>query len=318
MFPKIKQYYQDKYPFLNENIINEKSKKLFNYLIKNKLSLYKYFQIHNNSYLINKEYKNELKSIKSMNLEPYVQEEFEIKNEYIFIDSKMRNNIEYPNENFYKIFLPRPLKNVFKIHVKNIIVPNIEYIINDTNNNLNFQENINEIFNIKILNGNYSIEQLIDILQTQMNTIGKSNYTIFLNNGKLFFESDLSNGFFNLILDIPNSIFSIIGFNKQNYKNNSIYSGTFEPYLSKNVSLFQFQINNIKNDFESLKINISGKSDLLNYKNSNQKTKFLIPIDISFLDIEWKNLITNERINFYGNSHSFLICFSYLQYKIPQ
>ena len=65
----------------------------------------------------------------------------------------------------------------------------------------------------------------------------------------------------------------------------------------------------------SLKFLVCGGSNLISLNNKSQKSKFLFPFNLRFIDIEWKDLNDNY-INFYGKPHSFLICFSYMEYQM--
>ncbi len=314
MYSKIYDYYKNKFPNLNDLIIKNKTQKLLKHLNDNKIDLHKSFKIENKKKIINNfQIEQPLKSISSLNIEPYIPDNYIIKKYYFFIDSRFRENIENPNENNYKIFFPSKIKNVIEIQLKNVIVPNKEYIINNFNNKFIFQEQPNENLEIIIPIGNYTINNLLNLIQNQMNLIGNSNYSLSQINNKIKFISDLSNGIFNLLFDIEDSIYNIIGFTKSNFYQNNYYLGDFEYNLQKQPSTFILSFPNIKNEYESLTFLITGSSNLISFNNKEQISKFLFPFDLSYLNIEWKD-INENFINFYGKNHSILLCFSYIEY----
>lgn len=314
MYSKIYDYYKNKFPKLNDLIIKDKTQKLLKHLNDNKIDLHKTFKIENKKKIINNfQIKQPLKSISSLNTEPYQPDNYNIKKYYFFIDSRFRKNIEFPNENNYKIFFPTKIKNIIEIQLKNVIIPNNEYIINNTNNKFIFQEQINENLEIIIPFGNYTIDNLLNLIQNKMNLIGSSNYSLSIINNKIKFNSDLSNGFFNLLFDIENSIYFILGFTKSNFYHNNNYQGNYEYNLKKQPSTFILSFPNIKNKYESLTFLINGSSNLISFNNKEQISKFLFPFDLSYLSIEWKD-INENFINFYGKNHSILLCFSYMEY----
>jgi len=97
----------------------------------------------------------------------------------LVIDSRDRN-ITY-DENNYLVHLDNPIRNIHSIELLNAIIPNSDYIINASNNVLDFQEN-NIDFSITIPIGNYTLTELGNELQIKLNQVGSSSYTVITSN----------------------------------------------------------------------------------------------------------------------------------------
>lgn len=98
----------------------------------------------------------------------------------LLIDSKDRDLTLF-KENKYQIDLDEPIHNVFSIELLNAIIPNSDYIINNSNNLLYFEENNTEQY-ITIPIGNYSLSELGSEIQTQLNNTGTSLYSVSTSN----------------------------------------------------------------------------------------------------------------------------------------
>jgi len=103
-----------------------------------------------------------------------------IRKKDILIDSQDRDKYTY-EENDYQIELDEPIGNIFSIELLNAIIPNSDYIINNSNNLLHFAENDQE-YEITIPVGNYILSDLGTEIQTQLNTLGTSLYTVITSN----------------------------------------------------------------------------------------------------------------------------------------
>jgi hypothetical protein len=103
-----------------------------------------------------------------------------IRKKDILIDSQDRDEYTY-EENDYQIELDEPIGNIFSIELLNAIIPNSDYIINNSNNLLHFEENDQE-YEITIPVGNYILSDLGTEIQTQLNTVGTSLYTVITSN----------------------------------------------------------------------------------------------------------------------------------------
>ena len=142
----------------------------------------------------------------------------------LVIDSCARDKKLYPNNAEYTVELEYNYKDVLSIELVQGIIPFSGYLINETNNALYFQETTQEIFQVFIPIGNYTPTELAAAMQTAMNTIGTSTYTVtVLENVKKFkFSSNwFDDNCFKLIFAGPskdgptyqcNSIGPVIGF----------------------------------------------------------------------------------------------------------
>ena len=157
---------------LNIKAIKKDEEKFRKNLIENKkkfeeIEKKKNLKNINESIVINpKEYKETLKKY--------------IRKYDLLIDSKDRD-ITLFKENKYQIDLDEPIHNVFSIELLNAIIPNSDYIINNSNNLLYFEENSAEQ-SITIPIGNYSLSELGSEIQTQLNNVGSSLYSVSTSN----------------------------------------------------------------------------------------------------------------------------------------
>tara|TARA_B110001454_G_scaffold219078_1_gene249791 strand:- start:850 stop:2553 length:1704 start_codon:yes stop_codon:yes gene_type:complete len=157
---------------LNIKAIKKDEEKFRKNLIENKkkfeeIEKKKNLKNINESIVINpKEYKETLKKY--------------IRKYDLLIDSEDRD-ITLFKENKYQIDLDEPIHNVFSIELLNAIIPNSDYIINNSNNLLYFEENSAEQ-SITIPIGNYSLSELGSEIQTQLNNVGSSLYSVSTSN----------------------------------------------------------------------------------------------------------------------------------------
>jgi len=101
----------------------------------------------------------------------------------LVIDSCARDKKLYPNSAEYTVELEYNYKEVLSIELVQGIIPFSGYLINETNNALYFQETTQEIFQVLIPVGNYTPTELAAAMQTAMNNIGTSTYTVTVLNG---------------------------------------------------------------------------------------------------------------------------------------
>lgn len=103
-----------------------------------------------------------------------------IKKYDLLIDSKDRDLTLY-EENDYQIELDEDINNIFSIELLNAIIPNSDYIINNSNNLLHFEEN-NQSLVATIPIGNYTLSELGTEIQTQLNNEGGNLYSVSTSN----------------------------------------------------------------------------------------------------------------------------------------
>lgn len=164
------------------------------------------------------------------------------KTHYLLIDSRDRNNILNPNTYDYEIKITNPYKSIKSIQLLSAEIPKTEYLINTFTNSIHFEETNGTILVAILDSKNYTISELISAIQTKMNNIGSSTYTVLTNSDNIItITSDLTggSGIFNLLFfggtenyDLTtrkiykeNSIGSIIGFERVNLSGQSSYSG---------------------------------------------------------------------------------------------
>lgn len=160
----------------------------------------------------NKELIETVKNIKSIN---------DIKEEYVLIDSRDRNFNNY-SENNYKILLNKKYKNVIDIEFINAIVPNSQTLIHNNNNKLYFKESNNETLTATLTNGNYTtISSLATEIQTQLNIVGSSTYTVSEDDNKRITN-----------LDDIDSVINTSGFNSTD----ALFDGDTTTHWTKSSS----------------------------------------------------------------------------------
>lgn len=101
--------------------------------------------------------------------------------EDIIIDSRDRNIDVNPQPNNYEIDLEKYLYNIISLELISADIPNTEYIINSDNNLLHFEETNNTELIATIPIGNYSLTTLSNAIQTQLNIVGSSTYSVSTN-----------------------------------------------------------------------------------------------------------------------------------------
>ncbi len=178
---------------------------------------------------------------------------------YLCIDSRDRN-YDQPSWNMH-IDLDQTIKQIYSIEIVSMEIPKIQYIINENNNILHFQETNGITLEAIIPNGNYTISEFISQLQTQLNNVGSSNYLVSLiDDTYIQISSDLTGGgnIFNLLFDggtenygmktrtiyKTKSIGDIIGFMIENKTNASNYTAT-EKYKLEGEEKIYLHLNNI-------------------------------------------------------------------------
>jgi hypothetical protein len=182
----------------------------------------------------------------------------------LLIDSRDREITLY-NENNYLIHLDNPIRNIYSIELLNAIIPNSDYIINSSNNILEFQEN-NIDYSITIPIGNYSLTELGTELQFKLNEVGTSLYSVLTSN----INSRINN------LETNND--NIESNSNDSYKifdsdlNSNWISTTLPSYI-----IYDFQKSVIINEYFILCTNVSyGKPTSFTIEISNDKTNWTV------------------------------------------
>lgn len=252
--------------------------------------------------------------------------------EYIYVfDSRDRNQNDYPNANTYRLQLSTQLQNVHTINVLSAEIPNSGYIINDSNNTIYFKEGT-EIIEASIINGNYTIDEIINNLQSSMNSVGNSTYNITISNNRIKITSDLTGGdnLFTLIFNggteittngktrsitYKNNIGKILGFENNNFMNGNSYTAT-KMYNVSPVNNLYMTISNLpyKRYYTNdgfVKITMKkNHGEICYYKDSGFNHEFYPSLhSIEYLDIKWTDY-QDVLYDFNGLEHSFMLKFT--------
>ena len=220
-----------------------------------------------------------------------------IKENYTFIvDSKFRNQEEYPNPNNYVVNFDIPFKNVFGIEILDVSVPKTMYNIdNDTNKlYININTTKNAIINYFDMVEGLEWEKFDNIINIQ-----EDNEII-----NYILSDNLKN---NTIIDSINN-YGITNLNKYNYIRvvDILHWNRIEIDVNTiDTNFYYTSIYNIKLS-EDLKINNNFQNpDQLNeYEINNLRTYNVIPIIDSEYDekyyLKWYNIGSEQIENNYG------------------
>jgi len=117
-------------------------------------------------------------------------------NHRLTIDSCARDKTLHPTSASYDVNLEQEFREVTSIELVQAIIPFSGYAITENNQALHFQEKYKEALKILIPCGNYTPEELAQIIEDEMNKVGESNYQVrILKEKKRFkFTSDWSGG----------------------------------------------------------------------------------------------------------------------------
>ncbi|SUZ97006.1 uncharacterized protein METZ01_LOCUS49860 [marine metagenome] len=253
----------------------------------------------NESIIINpKEYKETLKKY--------------IRKYDLLIDSKDRD-ITLFEENEYQIELDEPIHNVFSIELLNAIIPNSDYIINNRNNLLHFEENNTEQY-ITIPIGNYTLSELGLEIQTVLNNIGTSLYSVSTSN----IHSKINN----LEVDGSNTESN----NGDAYKifDYNLNTHWESPSLSSYI-IYDFQKQVIIQEYFILCTNNTGRPKTFTLEISNDKINWTIidtqtNISISngrYHKIEISNILSSRymKLNITNSSNNTNVHITQLEFK---
>lgn len=274
-----------------------------------------------------------------------------IKTQYLTVDSRQRNINFYPNTFNYSLNI-NPFLNIISIELISAEIPKSEYIINNSNNKIYFQElitqQLNNTFNIaNVPYGTYSLSNLKNIIETTMNNSSITNaiynvdITTFEAQNKINISSDMggSTELFNLIfyggednyetstikVYTENSIGPLLGFSISNFTGDSNYTSNQQIDLDGENYIF-LQINNFKtieNSSTSVKnifakISLDTNNDIKYFKNNDEYRvikKFNPPLlRLEKIDISFLKYDGNFY-NFNGKEHSLLFKIETLNYK---
>lgn len=103
-----------------------------------------------------------------------------MENILINIDSRYRDKQKYPNPGLFVFELEEPLKNIKNIRLSSIELPTTFYTFSEKYYNTFFKIiTENDVFDIKIKNGNYTPDTIITTLQSIFDNINQEYLTMF-------------------------------------------------------------------------------------------------------------------------------------------
>ena len=110
----------------------------------------------------------------------------------LVIDSRDRNTGN-GSENKYTIHLENDIQNIISIELMTATIPNSEYIINENNNLLCFEESSGTTLTATLTIGNYTLSEIASEIQSQLNASGSSTYTVVENSYQRITDTFTSN-----------------------------------------------------------------------------------------------------------------------------
>jgi hypothetical protein len=238
-----------------------------------------------------------------------------LKTKYVNIDTKFRDEYNYSQEANYNITLPERITDVTSIRVVSAEIPMSFYNISEAlgNNSFGYTFKSNTVsipivsFVITIPDGNYSINDLITIINSQMNVNIQNYYVSKTNNypsdNWISFSQSTKNNMINLMINYP----VYVGSSKDTYAFNfTIKSdGTSDKFNFKNtlgwLLGFRNPIVDIKENIVSplpqAAINLYGPKYLylaIEEFNKGNQSSFVTPMNKSLLN---KNIIARIALN---------------------
>ena len=203
----------------------------------------------------------------------------------LIIDSKDRNYDNYPEPNNYIIDLNTIYKDIISIELISTIVPRSQYIINNSNNTIHFNEGGDDLV-ATITEGNYTISTLMSALKTAMELVGGLTYTFTENTltNKITISASgtyslLFNGGTETYLDSTrtvykeNSIGSILGYKRTDLSGSTSYTGQ-NQYNINGENYLLMEIKDLENLNGSVVGNTIGNNFckiILNVENNENK-----------------------------------------------
>lgn len=239
---------------------------------------------------------------------------------YLTIDSRDRNH-DNDDANQYRIFLKTPLKSVYAIQLVSAELQKSTYDVNEHNNVIHFQETnaqvaSNEYYEATISVGNYTITELVPLIQAAMNAVGSSSYMVALVNDRVRITSDLTGGdnIFNLQFRsnddnkrfMTDSLGRLLGFPPSYNTGSATYTAVSLYDLNyDHFALLDFTNVSLNGPFQ--KIPLTSDHVFFGHDTDYRFThEFYPPIELDRLDVLWTD-IDGNLMNFHGLPHSFTL-----------
>src|SRR5579875_1658840 len=233
----------------------------------------------------------------------------------LIVNSADRNiNYYYNTPTQFQILFTKILKNVKKVKLTNVILPNVIYNVTNANNVLNWTVS-NNIYQYVIPPGFYTITNLLTTIQNGMNNIINNNYVLTFSPTTQLVTISATNVTFNINFNVANSCYALLGFLPVVTPPNISMTGVNAPSLINPVNLFltiqELGINTKVLDKEcTFYIPLVNQNSTLLYLNKNdlgkQVIKFFYPQNITTLTVT----LTDESgnlINLLGLDWTFIL-----------
>jgi hypothetical protein len=272
---------------------------------------------------------------------------------YIVIDSRDRNHDSYLNPNSYRINLEQPLYNVLSMELISAEIPASQYLVNNSNNAIYFQETNAQVsagtITTALVNiGNYTLSELKAAIESALVAASPTganfsvDITTYSAQNKLSITSDNggTSDLFNLLFSggqekyedslrtiyKENSIGSIIGFNREDKTGSLTYLADYQYSLTGDVYIL-LKLDDIKNidgiasnvQDSFAKITLDTNANNIKYFKSNSDYEILKFMDkpIGRIDHFHLSFLTYNKdlYDFNGLEHSFTLKVSTLDHK---
>jgi hypothetical protein len=217
------------------------------------------------------------------------------------VDTRFRSFPFTSTATNFSYHLPNPVKNVIRLRLVSYEIPNTEYTFSSKKQNCSFQ--INDASGnhlIQIAAGNYSIEELIDIIQSELSRLD-GDYIIKRVNGRIKIEATI-----NFKLDFSYTSLRIanwglaynLGFRKTIYEGNDEYYAETVPTV-RGESYYFLEIDGANNmnsrgiddsniqAFTKIQIDKARGEIIMNNSANNLRSEFIYqqPININKLSM---------------------------------
>ncbi len=239
---------------------------------------------------------------------------------YLTIDSRDR---DYDNDaaGKYRVFLNSAFKNVYAIEIISVEVPKSTYAVNEYNNIIHFQETntqvaANSYYEAAIPIGNYTINELLPLIQSALNSAGMSSYMVTLIGDRVRITSDLTGGdnIFRLQFTSTDvnerykegSLGRVLGYSPMYKTGANAYTAESLYDLDYDHFALLYFTNLSRDNFQKIPLCNDDIIYFGQHKDYKYRREFYPPIDIDRLDVQWTD-IDGNIMNFHGLPHSFTI-----------
>ena len=183
-----------------------------------------------------------------------------IQQDFVVVDSRLRDHDVYPSPNRYRFMLPTEYHNITEIELVTAEIPKSGYNINAGNNVILFQETASHVstssyVTATVLPGDYTLAELKSALESSMNTASTTGALFSVDTVTLALQSKIVIGsdlggtatLFNVLIS---SIFPVIGFSSSNKTGSASYTAS-NRYNLNPESYIVLKLNEVPSDVRS-------------------------------------------------------------------